>query len=331
MMAPQVHLPPKSIYRSSSSGILALIPLAWVPYVELIRLEKPTGIFNVYYPCLTGTSLAALLTKPSIKPMELLAVNLILFIGSILVRGAGCSWNDILDQDIDRNVSRTRSRPLARGALSTSSAYLFTGILITLFFSLHTQLPLSGLETESALCAFYSIPFVLATLLYPWTKRITSYPQVFLGIPSSWGIFMAFPALRLDIFSSTTVTTAACLLCLSNFAWTIISDTVYAFQDIADDIRLGVGSVAVRHEKDAKAILCVLGIVQFSCLLYLGLLVSAGPVYFIFVSVTLTTVATMIFSVNLRDPKECAWWFKYGCLWVGGLTASGFVGEFLWG
>ena len=244
------------------------------------------------------------------------------------MRGAGCSWNDILDQDLDRKVLRTRSRPLARGAVSSLAAFIYTGLQLLVFFGLQTQLPTRESKMNSTSCVYHSIPFILATGLYPLTKRITNYPQVFLSVPASWGLIVAFPALGLDVPSSPESMIAAGSLCLSNIAWTILSDTIYAFQDLKDDKRTGIKSLAVKHEKNAKSILYVLSIVQIGCLVITGVFTEVGLLYFTFLSLATATLGTMIYRVNLGRSGDCAWWFKHGCLVIGGSIASGLLSEY---
>ena len=308
--------------------ILATIPTTWAPFVELARLDKPIGILYLYIPCLASMLVVAILAKPAIPPGRLLAVSLRLLASSVLMRGAGCSWNDILDGDIDRKVSRTKSRPIARGALSAQAAYIFTGLQLLVFFVLQSQLSPS-VAALSPTCMNYSMPFILATGLYPLMKRITNYPQVFLTIPSSWGIFVAFPALGADVFSSSTTVVAASSLYLSNVAWTITYDTIYAFQDVKDDTKAGVKSIAVRHRKIARPILTVFSIVQIISLVITCSAIKGRLLCFSSVLVTATILGVMICRVNLNSPQSCAWWFKYGGLYVGGSTVGGLAAEYL--
>ena len=317
-------------YSPTRSRISLYLPAAWVPFIELTRLDKPVGFLYLYFPCLASTLVAALVAKPTTSLGNLSIVNILLFFSSVAMRGAGCSWNDTLDQELDRKVTRTRLRPIARGAVSSFAAHVCTSLQLLIFFGLQTQLPTPMSKTACTSCVYYSIPFIFATGLYPLAKRFTNYPQVFLSIPSSWGVFVAFPALGLDVFSSSTLIIAAGSLCLSNVAWTVLYDTIYAFQDLRDDIKTGIKSIAVRHEKDAKIILSMLSVAQIGFLLITNIVIEAGFVCFFGMFVTMATLGIMISQVDLQRPVDCAWWFKHGCVFVGGSTISGFLGEYLW-
>lgn len=316
-------------YGANRSGIVTIAPSSWAPFIELARLDKPIGILYLYFPCLASMLVVALLAKPAVRPGKLLTVNLLLFASSIVMRGAGCSWNDILDGDIDRKVSRTKHRPIARKAVSTQAAYIFTGLQFLFFFVLQSQLPTPPSERSSTSCVWYSMPFILATGMYPLMKRITNYPQVFLTIPSSWGVIISFPALGVDILSSRAMIVAASSLCSSNVAWTVTYDTIYAFQDIEDDTKAGVKSIAVRHRKIAKPILIISSIVQIISLVITCLTVEGGLVCFGFVLVTMVMLGVIIRRVDLNSPQSCAWWFKSGCLYINGSMVGGLMAEYL--
>ena len=314
-------------YIPPQSGLLSLVPSTWIPFIELARLDKPVGFLYLYFPCLAATFVAALLAKSTIPPSDLFVVNILLLASSVVMRGAGCSWNDIIDQELDRKVSRTRFRPVARRAVSTPSAHIFTVLMVLLFFGLQAQLPLRATETTRKSCVQFSVPFILATAIYPFSKRVTNYPQVFLTIPSSWGVLIAFPALGLDVSSSRTLMIGASSLCLSNIAWTVFYDTIYAFQDLKDDIKAGNKSIAVRHQRNAKPLLSMLGIAQVGCLAVTGLTIQAGSMYFTCLFATIMTLGIMINKVDLENPENCSWWFQNGCLFIGGSIAAGFSSE----
>ena len=290
----------------SKSGILSFLPVKAIPFGELIRIDKPVGIIYLYTQCVSGTLLAVSLSEPVVKPSNLVATNIILFISSILFRSAGCSWNDAMDQAIDRKVSRTRLRPLARGAVSTTAAHVCTGCLLLAFFALQSQLPIMDLQEKPLLCVYYTTPFVVATGIYPFLKRVTHYPQLLLGFMNSWGLVLAFPALGLDIFSSQTRIAATSCIIISAIAWTAINDTIYAFQDVRDDQKAGVKSLAVRYESHAKILFGGIAFIQVSSLLLVGLIAEAGVQYFTGVLIVSCLLGVVIRDVDLEDPKDCA-------------------------
>lgn len=192
------HLPRSNIF-------LAQLPANWAPYAELARIDKPVACLYFYFPCLFGTLTAASMNTATIPPIRLLKANLIFLLGSFLVRCVGCCWNDIVDQEYDRKVSRTCLRPMARKAISTSSALVFTILQVLVGLCLVFIL----LPTR---CLFYSIPSIFLTGLYPYGKRLTYYPQLILGCVFSWGVIMAFPTFEIDLFESAKSMTAAGLL-----------------------------------------------------------------------------------------------------------------------
>ena len=330
-MADSKVLPPEKPISLSpgGQGVLSSIVASYKPYVELTRLNKPIGILYLYLPSLTSTLVAASLARPTMAIGHLLKVNVLLFLSAAMMRGAGCSWNDTLDQDLDRQVSRTRLRPIARGAISTFAAHLCTVCQLLVFFYLQTQLPTPMPHISTTSCFYVSIPFIIATGLYPLAKRVTNYPQVFLSIPMSWGIAIAFPALGLDLFASSTFIVAAGSLFLSNIAWVVLYDMIYAFQDIKDDIKAGILSMAVRHEKHPKFVLSLLSLTQTAFLLITTFLMGAGFVCFVGMLGTMTVLSFMVNKVDLGEPASCGWWFKYGCLLVSGPTVCGFLSEYL--
>ena len=319
-MSPQETL--QSLYKSPESGFISYIPARWVPYAELARIDKPVACLYLYFPCIFGTLLAASISEPMIPPTRLLRVNIIFLIGSFLVRCAGCTWNDIVDQDLDRKVIRTRLRPLARRDIPTSKALVFTFIQVLIGLVLvWVLLPIA--------CLYYSVPSILLTGLYPYGKRFTYYPQLILGCVFSWGVVMAFPALNVDLISNPESLSAAGCLYLSCIAWTMSYDTIYAAQDIKDDAKAGIKSPVVRHQGYTRRLLVGAASIQIALLCYTGVATEATAVYFASTCFgTALVLATMVARVNLNQPKDCIWWFKKGCFFTGCIIGSGFIGEY---
>ena len=316
---PETPLPE---YVLPKAGVLSYLPHSWIPYAELIRLDKPTGFLYLYFPCVFGTFLAALLAKPITPPFQLAATNGLFLIGSVLVRGVGCTWNDILDREVDRKVSRTGLRPMARGAISVQDAVCYTFIQLVIILGL--------LMKWSMTCFFYSIPLFILTGLYPLAKRVTNYPQIVLGYAFSWGIIMAFPALHLDIMASPSRLASAGCLYASGVSWTILYDTIYAIQDVKDDTKAGIKSIAVRHKSHTKVVLAAVALVQVLLLAITGLVPALGYVYFAGTcGGTIITLGVMLRNLDAESPANCLWWFKYGCWMTGGAIASGLIGEYI--
>ena len=316
---PQVPLPP---YRHPTAGFMSYLPRPWVPYAELIRLDKPTGTYYLLFPCLFSTLMAA---NYSMAPLSMVATTSILFAaGALVMRGAGCTINDLWDRDLDPHVNRTRLRPIARGAVTPSSAVAFTGLQLLTGLGILVQFPSS--------CLFYGIPSLLLVATYPLAKRITHYPQVILGLTFSWGAIMGFPALGLDLLADATALKTAAALYASCVSWTVLYDMIYAHMDILDDPKIGIKSIALRHSSRTRAVLSTLAVTQVSLLAAAGIIMNAGPVFFVGSCGSATAaLGLMIWKVNLKEVSSCWWWFKYGAWFTGGGITAGLCGDYLIG
>lgn len=196
------------------------------PYASLARWDRPVGIWLLLLPCWIGLAFARI-------GMGWHWIDLwwaLLFaIGAVAMRGAGCTWNDLQDQDLDAGVERTAARPLPSGQVSTSQAYIWLGAQLFVGFLVWLCLPL-----DAKIVALLAIPMVAA---YPFMKRITWWPQAWLGLTFNWGVLVAGA-------TASYVTAYTVLLWLALAAWTIAYDTIYAMQDVEDDELVGVKSTA---------------------------------------------------------------------------------------
>jgi len=309
-------------YRPPTTGFLSILPSSWVPYAELIRFDKPTGTYYLYFPCLFSTLLAAPLAVPMASPLSVAGTSLLFFTGALIMRGAGCAVNDLWDRNLDPHVTRTRLRPIARGAITPFNALAFTGALHLAGLGVLVQFPFQ--------CLFYGIPSLLLVATYPLAKRITHYPQFVLGLTFSWGAIMGFPALGIDLLQNSTALTAAACLYMSNVAWTVLYDMIYAHMDIKDDAKAGIKSIALRHDAQTKQILSGLAVTQIGLLAAAGVAAGAGPVFFVgSCGGAALTLAIMIKKVNLKSVKDCWWWFVNGCWLTGGVISVGLGAEYL--
>ena len=313
---------PPAQYSPPTTGLLSLLPSSWVPYAELIRLDKPAGTYYVFFPCLFSTLLAAPLAIPIASPLSIVGTSMLFFSGALIMRGAGCTINDLWDRNLDPHVTRTRLRPIARGAISPFNALVFTGVQLFTGLGILLQFPYQ--------CLFYGIPSLLLVATYPLAKRVTHYPQFVLGLTFSWGAIMGFPALGVDLLQNNVAMTAAGFLYASNIAWTVLYDMIYAHMDIKDDAKAGIKSIALRHDQQTKQILTGLAVTQIGLLAAAGAATGAGPVFFVgSCGGAAVTLAIMIKRVNLKSVKDCWWWFVNGCWLTGGVIALGLGGEYL--
>ncbi len=223
----------------SAAGGVADAPLGnWVdrfapavtrPYLRLSRADRPIGTWLLFLPCAWGVLLAALAGPYHWQPWDI-GIIAGCAVGAVLMRGAGCTWNDITDRNIDRAVARTRSRPIPSGQVTVPQALIW--------------MALQGFAAFLILITYnwVTIGLGLAALglvaVYPFAKRFTWWPQVFLGLAFNWGALLAFAA------HSGSISPASVLLYLAGIAWTLFYDTIYAHQDREDDALIGVKSTA---------------------------------------------------------------------------------------
>ena len=292
------------------------------PYIELARLQKPLPILGLFLPSLSGLLLAASIADPLIQPSHLIFASLLILLNSTVIRSVGCTWNDVLDRDVDSKVSRTRSRPIPRGAVSPKKALIFCGLQLLVELLLLQLFPRT--------CLRYTFPWLIIIAIYPMAKRVTDYTQLVLGPAFSWGIILAFPTLGLGFLSSTTYMIAAGYLFTSSCAWIVGWDFIYAHQDLEDDSKAGIKSMAVRHQRAAKSILIGLGVAQVSLLVLTGRSINAGPLYFLgSCGGTAVALCVLLNRVVLRDPQSCSWWFKHAAWQNGIAVASGLLLEYV--
>ena len=214
---------------SERRGFIGALPPRLRPYASLMRLDRPIGSWLLYWPCAWSVALAGVGGRSDLF--------LWLGLGAFAMRSAGCVYNDIVDRDLDRRIERTRLRPLASGRVSLKSAWLLIGILC-----LVGLIVLLELKPAAAIVALVSLAPVAA---YPFMKRITWWPQAWLGIVFSWGALVGWPAV-------TGSLAWTCLpLWLGSIFWVVGYDTLYAIQDIEDDALVGVKSSARRLEDKA--------------------------------------------------------------------------------
>ena len=210
---------------SEHKGLTGLLPATVRPFALLARLDRPIGWWLLFWPCAWGVALAG----GAIGRWDLL---LWLLLGSIAMRGAGCVYNDIVDRDLDRQVARTRSRPLASGAVSLKAAWIWLVILCLIGLLVWFQI-----NGTAKLVALSSLALVAA---YPFMKRITWWPQAWLGLVFSWGGLVGWLAI------DPAFQWAMVLLYAGSIFWVIGYDTIYALQDLEDDALVGIRSSALR-------------------------------------------------------------------------------------
>ncbi|MFB2685722.1 MAG: 4-hydroxybenzoate octaprenyltransferase [Shewanella sp.] len=230
----------------------------WDVYSRLTRLDRPIGTLLLLWPCLMALVLAAG-GMPDIK------VLIIFIIGVVIMRACGCIINDYADRDLDSHVERTKSRPLASGEISTKEALLLFVILGLAAFGL--VLLLNGLVVK------LSVVGIILTIIYPFTKRVTNMPQMFLGVVWSWSIPMAYAA------QTGEVPIEAWWLFAANWFWTVAYDTMYAMVDRDDDLKVGIKSTAILFGKYDRQIIGLFQLAALLCFIAAGWSADRGLVY----------------------------------------------------
>ncbi|KAK4154500.1 4-hydroxybenzoate polyprenyltransferase [Chaetomidium leptoderma] len=302
-----------------------LVPASWVPYVQLCRLSPPAGLFLIYFPPVFGVLHAAATHHRPLS--EVLYACAVLLCASFFGNNAAHAWNDIVDAPIDARIERTRTRPIPRGTISPTSALLFAltqllGLLATLHLFLPPQNNLNP-NNVVATPLLAATPAILASVYYPYAKRHTHLPQVVLGFCLTWSTMVGGCAVGIAApwrGASERWLLAGCIL------WVVIFDTVYAHQDVVDDVRVGVKSTAVLlrgGRARARAVLWLLLGAMVMALVQAGRCAAFGwPYYVLSVGGGVVSVGAMVARVDLQDPASCWSWFSKG-FWLTGLVISG--------
>jgi len=263
-------------------------PKAVLPYLRLARADRPIGFFLLALPCFWSVSLAARSLGEAYPDPWLL---LLFLIGAIVMRGAGCTYNDIVDRDIDARVARTRTRPLPSGQLTTRSAAIFMLLLC-----------LAGLAVLLSLNRFtiwLGIGVLPIVALYPFVKRISNWPQAVLGLAFNWGALMGWSAVlgRLDLAPLVLYAGAVC--------WTIGYDTIYAHQDREDDGLLGVKSTALRFGSATKPWLTILYSLAWLAITASGIMAGAGLAFLLGMAGAAVQLGWQVASLDIDDAENC--------------------------
>ncbi|MGD0192323.1 MAG: 4-hydroxybenzoate octaprenyltransferase [Rhizomicrobium sp.] len=205
-------------------------PRAAQPYLRLMRLDRPIGTWLLFLPCVFGSALATAGRPQGFHSRHDLALLAIFAVGALVMRGAGCTYNDIVDRDIDAAVARTRGRPIPSGAVSVKTALVFLAAQCAVGLAILLQL-----NRFSILLGASSLLLIAA---YPFMKRITWWPQAWLGLTFNWGVLLGFSAVMGRLAAPAVALYAGC------FFWTLGYDTIYAHQDTEDDAMISVKSTA---------------------------------------------------------------------------------------
>ena len=286
---------------SESTGRVADATGNWVdglappiarPYLRLARLDRPIGSWLLLMPCWWSVGLAGMHADalPSLWHIVLF------FIGAFAMRGAGCTWNDLVDRDLDGRVERTRSRPIPSKQVTVAQATIFMlaqaliGLLVLIQFNRFTVT--AGLAS------------LLVVIIYPFMKRVTYWPQIFLGLAFSWGALMGWPAAfgRLDW--------PALVLYAGSISWVIGYDTIYAHQDREDDLLIGIKSTALLFRENTRPMLASFYAVAVALIGIAGLAAGGGAIFVLGLIGFAAHLGWQVLRLDINDPAHCLMLFK---------------------
>jgi len=276
-------------------------------YASLMRLDKPVGIFLLLWP-----TLWALLIASGGNPDP--KILLIFVAGVVLMRSAGCVINDYADRDFDRHVSRTQNRPLTAGRVSTGEAKLLFVILCLLALLLVLQLNL--------LTVGLSVIGVLLAAIYPFMKRVTHLPQVFLGIAFGWSVPMAFAA------QTGSVPQVAWLMFVATILWATAYDTLYAMVDREDDRVLGLKSTAILFGDSDRQIIAIIQVMLLASLLMIGQQADLGLIYYLAVLLAAGLAGWQQYLIRFREREACFQAFLNNN-WFGAVIFLGILFDYM--
>ena len=263
-------------------------------FIKLTRLKKPIGFMLLFWPCIWGLTLVYDFNS---SLSNYIFFSSLFLAGSILMRSAGCIINDIVDQDFDKKVERTKNRPIASGKVSVKLALIYSIVLCGLAF-----LVLINFNKFTIYMALLSMPLAFT---YPLMKRITYWPQLFLGITFNYGLVLAW------ISISNEVSLVPLVFYFGAIFWTLGYDTIYGFQDIKDDEIIGVKSTSIKFKNDPKKFLLFCYLVFVVSLIFVGINMNFKLFYFMFLIIP--TGQLFIFQIknlNISDTNDCLAKFK---------------------
>ena len=262
-------------------------------FVELTRLNKPIGFMLLFWPCSWGLALA----YSENQNLNLFLYYLILFfLGSVLMRSAGCIFNDIVDKDFDKKVKRTKNRPIASGQINVKQSFIYVLILCALAFLILMQF--------NYLTIILGLSSMLLAFSYPFMKRITYWPQLFLGITFNWGIIMAWSSITNEISIEIV------LLYLSAIFWTLGYDTIYGAQDMSEDEIIGLKSTSIKFKNYIKLFVGISYLITVILITYTFRDKIGINFFSILLFLFIITLFYQIFKFNKKKPKTCLKMFK---------------------
>jgi len=262
-------------------------------FVQLTRLNKPIGVLLLFWPCAWGLTLGYY-QKPNTD--FYLIYLLLFFLGSVLMRSAGCIVNDIVDKKFDKKVKRTKSRPIASGKITVLDALIYAVILCLLAFFILLQF--------NFLTIILGLSSMFLAFSYPFMKRITYWPQLFLGLTFNWGIVMGYTSI------TNYISVEGVLLYISAIFWTLGYDTIYGLQDIHDDEIIGVKSTSIKFKNNVKMFVGVCYSLFILIILLMFFIMEINQYLLFFLLLSIFTFVYQIKILKVNNSKSCLHAFK---------------------
>ena len=262
-------------------------------FIELTRLNKPIGFMLLFWPCLWGLTLAYYFNTEA----NLYLKNLILFfLGSVLMRSAGCVFNDIVDRNLDKKVKRTKKRPIASGKISVSQSFIYVISLCFIAFVILLQFNL--------LTIILGLGSMFLAFTYPFMKRITYWPQLFLGLTFNWGIIMGWTSI------TNNISIEPIILYVGAIFWTLGYDTIYGLQDIHDDEIIGVKSTSIKFKNNVKMFVGTCYSLFVVSILLLSIFMEIDKH---FIALSILFILSLVYQMKYfksNNPRSCLISFK---------------------
>ena len=262
-------------------------------FIELTRLNKPIGFMLLFWPCSWSLSFAY---KSNLDTYLFLNYLILFFLGSVLMRSAGCIINDIVDKDYDKKVKRTNQRPLATGKISIYLSSFYAVCLCGLAFIILIQF--------NFLTIVLGMGSMVFAFTYPFMKRITYWPQLFLGITFNWGIIMAWAAMN------NTISFEIIILYISAIFRTLGYDTIYGAQDMSDDEIIGIKSTSIKFKQNLRLFILVAYIITILNLTFLFYDMIGWNIFSIFLICFFLSLILQVHKFDKSNPKKCLQIFK---------------------
>jgi 4-hydroxybenzoate polyprenyltransferase len=286
-----------------------LAPATWRPYLRLVRFDRPIGAWLLLFPCWWGQALAELSIGRAYPSVWYLAL---FFAGAFLMRGAGCTYNDIVDRDYDASVARTAARPIPSGQVSVAEARMLLAVLCLAGLVILLQFNLFTIVLGAASLVLVAI--------YPFMKRLTYWPQLVLGLTFKWGALVGWAAVTGSLALAPVVLYAGCVL------WTIGYDTIYAHQDKEDDLAIGLKSTALKFGDATPRWLVAFYVGAVLLWAIAGALAGARLAFFLALGLAGVQMAWQIATLNIADAGNCLARFKSN-QWIGWALFFGLVAD----